>query len=116
MALITFEEALGHLRVELDHDGGSPPIYDDERVPDINAKIVQANAIILDYLETDEASINGSPAPFTEQQIEVIRASIFTALSALYDDEQFRTLQDNLKMNTGAIPLMLMRLRTPTLR
>src|SRR5688572_17402663 len=107
MALISFEEAVAHLRMELDHDDSSPPVYDDERVPDISNKMLQAEAIVLNYLGLAEAAdIYASPPPvraFTANDVEIIRAAIFDTLSALFDADKARTIVEAYAMNVGTV-------------
>jgi len=113
MAIITLEQANNHLRLDLENDGASPPEFTDPRKGDVELKMLQAEAIILDYLKV-EADAFGSPSTFGDQDTSVIQAATLLVLSALYDDENQRTLGDYMGPH-GVITLLLMRLRDPTL-
>jgi hypothetical protein len=122
MPLITLAQADAHLRLDLDLTG-SPPA--DPRVPDLQLKMVQAEAIIIDYLKLDddeyELAVNGDPnaspptdPTWSDRDQAVVQAAVLLVLSALYDDEIQRTLGDYLADN-GVIARLLMRLRDPAL-
>lgn len=112
--LITVAQADRHLRLNLQTDEASPPTYTDERLSDLEMKIEQAEAIILNYLNIDGAPL-GSPPSWTDRDVKCVQASVLLALEALYDADKDRTLADYMVMNTGVIALLLMRLRDPTL-
>jgi hypothetical protein len=119
MPLVTLEQANHHLRLTLT-TSGSPPAFDDPRVPDVEMKIAQAEAIVLNYLKT--AAVyggsppiwSGSPPRFSDNDTLNIQAAILLALDALYDADKDRTLADYMAP-TGVITLLLMRLRDPAL-
>lgn len=116
MPLITLAQANRHLRLNLVGDG-SPIEYTeetDDRVPDLQLKIDNAEAIVLNYLKIDETDLDGSPPSLSERDLKVIQQAAFVILSALYDDEDKRTVEDYMKP-TGTVPLLLARLRDPTL-
>jgi hypothetical protein len=108
MAIITLEQANAHLRLDLDM--GSPS---DPRIPDVELKMMQAEALILDYLKVGANEIL-SPSVFNDQDMSVVQAAVLMVLSALYDDEAERTLGAYMAP-MGVISLLLMRLRDPTL-
>lgn len=113
MPLITIAEADAHLRLDLENDGGSPLTYTDARTANVQMKMTQAEAIILDYLKRDEfPDPDDSPQVWTESDVSVVRASILLLLSALFDDAQGRTVADYMRPD-GTIPLLLKRLRDP---
>ena len=120
--LITVAQADAHLRLDLENDGASPPTYTDERLPDLELKMDQAEAIVLDYLKVDADVLDGSPPNYsvgspilwTARDVKVIGSAILLVLSALYDDEIERTLGDYMKAD-GVISLLLMRLRDPAI-
>jgi hypothetical protein len=99
-------------------DLGNP----DPRLADLELKIDQAEAIVLDYLKVDAGVLDGSPPAYatgspplwTARNLKVISSAILLVLSALYDDEIERTLGDYMKRD-GVIPLLLARLRDPAL-
>jgi hypothetical protein len=109
--LVTLEQAKSHLRI----DGSDADA-------DLTLKLVQAEAIVTDYLKVDPAMLDGSPPAWsssspplwTERDVSVIQVAILLVLSALYDDEIERTLGDYLK-DDGVISRLLMRLRDPAL-
>lgn len=113
MAIITVAQAEKHLRLDLENDGGSPVQYTDERLPDLELKIMQAEAIVLDYLKVDGDPLEASPAVWTDRDISVVQAATLLVLSALYDDAPDRTLGDYMAPG-GVIALLLARLRDPT--
>lgn len=119
MPLVTLEQANHHLRLNLSSTG-SPATFDDPRVPDLEMKIAQAEAIILDYLKTAAVYSgsppvwSGSPPRFDERDTRLISAAVLFALEALYDADKDRTLADYMAPN-GAITLLLMRQRAPAL-
>lgn len=113
--LITMAEADAHLRLDLEHDGGSPITYTDARAPNVQMKIDQAEAIILNYLKrTEFPDPDASPQIWTPSDVIVAKAAIFLLLSALFDDAQGRTVEDYMRAG-GTVPLLLMRLRDPAI-
>lgn len=113
MEIITLEEANDHLRLNLGVVATSPLTFEDDRIPALLVKITAAESIIRDYLKIG-ASVFASPPSFTTDQVEVIRAAVLLALSALWDDSPERTVGDYMAP-TGTIALLLARLRDPTL-
>jgi hypothetical protein len=121
--LVTIAQADAHLRLNLSHDGGSPPQFTDDRLPDLQLKIEQAESIVLDYIGADAGVLEGSPPAYatsspplwSARDIKVIQSAILLVLSALYDDDQERTLGDYMREPDGTIPLLLRRLRSPPL-
>lgn len=110
MPLITLQQANDHLRLDIDL-GVSPS---DDQIPDLELKITQAEAIILDYLKVDDSQlITGSPSDWSARDVTVVQSAALLVLSALYDDDANRTLGDYMAPK-GVIPLLLMRLRDPT--
>jgi hypothetical protein len=119
MPLISLAQANHHLRLNL-ATAGSPAELDDPRIPDVEMKIAQAEAIILDYLKTDAVyegsppGWSGSPPRFGERDTRNIQAAVLLALEALYDADKDRTLAEYMAP-MGVITLLLMRLRSPAL-
>lgn len=122
MALITLRQANDHLRLDLPlpDDPEDDPVteddfadIDDERVPDVRLKMGQAEAIILNYLGVAD-TYDDSPALWTATDRANVQAAVLIALQAIYDDEKEKTIADYMAP-TGAITLLLMRLRTPAL-
>lgn len=79
-ALITIEEADGHLRLDLANDGASPVNYDDDRLPDLLLKMGLATGIVVDYLKAADHGWTADDVP------DPIKAAILLVLGALYDD------------------------------
>jgi hypothetical protein len=112
--LITVAQADAHLRLDLEDD--------DDRLPDLELKMLQAESIVMDYLKADADVLEGSPPAYstssppiwTDRDVAVIQAAILLVLSAIYDDEIERTLGDYLAPD-GVIARLLARLRDPTL-
>lgn len=113
MSLITLEQANHHLRLDLANDGASPPTFTDSRVPDVEMKISQAEAIILNYLKVS-GDPDGSPPLWSDQDRSCVQAATLMALSSLYDDDKDRSIASYMVPN-GIITLLLMRLRDPAL-
>jgi gp6-like head-tail connector protein len=107
---VTLTQAKDHLRID-----------DDDSDTDLTLKITQAEAIVTDYMHVDPDLLEGSPPVWTSgspllwsaRDLSVIQASVLLVLSALYDDEMNRTLEDYMKPG-GVIALLLARLRSPT--
>jgi hypothetical protein len=115
MPLITLAQADAHLRLDLENDGASPPTYTDARVANVQMKMTQAEAIVLDYLKRDEfPDPDASPQVWTTSDIAVAQAAILLLLSALFDDAQGRTVGDYMATDS-TIPLLLRRLRDPAI-
>ena len=100
MQLVTKEQAMSHLRL-------------DEEPPDLDSKIAQASAIIVDYLKIDPAEVEASPGPWTDVQEKCVEAAVLLALEAIFDAAPDRTIADYLNPQRGTIALLLMRLRDP---
>jgi hypothetical protein len=116
MLFVTLTQAKQHLRVDVDE-------VDADADADLTLKVIQAEAIVTDYMKVDAALLEGSPPAWTQaspqmwssRDLSVIQASVLLVLSALYDDEMERTIADYMKPSTGVIALLLARLRDPTL-
>jgi hypothetical protein len=113
MLFVTLAQAKAHLRLDADE-------VDADADADLTLKVDQAEAIITDYLKVDASLLEGSPplwtsaSPllWTDRDVKVIQASTLLLLSALYDDEMNRTVDDYMKAG-GTISLLLARLRDP---
>jgi hypothetical protein len=111
MLFVTLQQAKDHLRVD-----------DDDSDTDLTLKITQAEAIITDYLKVDADLLEGSPPAWTaasplmwsDRDVSVIQSAVLVLLSALYDDEMNRTVEDYMKPG-GTVALLLARLRDPAL-
>jgi hypothetical protein len=115
MALVTISMANDHLRLNLANDGGSPIVWTDARTPNVEMKIAQAEAIILNYLKIDVPhDPDDSPQIWTATDVLVVQAAILHLLSALFDDADGRTVADYMRAGE-TIPLLLVRLRDPAL-
>jgi hypothetical protein len=123
--LVTVAQADAHLRLDLANDGASPLAYTDERLPDLQLKIDQAEAIVTNYLKLGDAAfelaLNGDPntspptaATWSGRDRYNVQAAILCVLSALYDDAPDRTLADYMRAG-GVVSLVLARLRDPAI-
>lgn len=112
--IVTVTEADDHLRLDLVVAATSPLTYDDARVPGLVVKIAAAESIVLDYLKVRASVLTASPPVWDDQDRDVIRAAVLLMLSAIWDDAPDRTVADYMKPG-GTIPLLLARLRDPTL-
>jgi len=106
--LVTLAQVNLALKLDLTQSG-SPLAFTDERTPDIELKMDQAEAAILDYLKVgaDEWTAETVPAQVT--------AAIILAVKGLYDgnDALLAGLYDNER--TNPIVGLLQRLRDPAL-
>ena len=106
--LITTQEAVLHLRLDMIGDpSDSPPYGGDERLPDLQLKMLSAETIILDYLKTHDTGWTDATVP------PPIKASILIMLSALWDNRDGNPSAGDYLRPNGAIALLLMRLRDP---
>jgi hypothetical protein len=121
--LITVQQANAHLRLDIEGLDDSPISSTDDRLPDLELKMEQAEGIVINYLKLDDdaldIAINGDsdaspevPATWSTRDRYNVQAAVLLVLSALFDDEMNRTLGDYMKPD-GVIPLLLMRLRDP---
>jgi hypothetical protein len=108
MALVTVDQVNAALRLDL--------VDDDERTPDIELKIGQAEDIVLDFIQ---------PKPDPEWNAETVPARvtaavIMTVACLLDDSEESAAMISGLSGMTGADPnnriaALLWRLRKPSL-
>jgi hypothetical protein len=116
MLFVTLAQAIAHLRQDPDDIAADP-----HAEADLTLKIIQAEAIITDYLRvasellegSPPMALAGSPPLWSSRDLSVIQSSVLLLLSALYDDEMHRTVDDYMKPG-GVIALLLARLRRPT--
>lgn len=114
--LITEEEAIGHLRIDLVTDGNSPATIIDSDYPVLQAKMAQAEDIILDYLKIPLASGGGWGHGWDDTTVPPrIKASILLVLSALWDDREGKGDQGDYLKDDGPIAQLLRRSRDPAL-
>lgn len=125
MAIITQDEAIGHLRLDMVQDAGGSPTVVDERLADLLMKIRMAEAIIVDYLKYQDTGWNTSmyvdpgywDSGYTDDVSgapEVIRSAVLIMLSALWEDREGTSIGDYLKPE-GAIANILRRFRDPAI-
>jgi len=98
---ITLDEAAAHLRIDMIESG-------DDREPDLQMKIDQAEAIVVDYLKYEETGWDEDSIP------RPIKAAMLLVLSALWDDREGKGDGDYLDEN-GAVARLLRRYRDPAL-
>ena len=108
--LITLQEAVLHLRLDMTGAAtDSPPYGGDERLPDLQLKMLGAETIILDYLKTHDTGWDAETVP------PPVKVSILLMLSALWDNRDGNPDFGDYLRPTGAIALLLARLRDPAL-
>lgn len=112
MALLSLEEATGHLGIDWVTDGASPPNIIDERLSDVELKMAQAEAIILDYVNMVEEDLSATGVSAHWQP--VVKAAMLLALTALFDDRDGTGPGDFLNKD-GAIARLLRRIRYPAI-
>ena len=106
--LVTLEQANLALKLDLIQTG-SPAEFTDDRTPDVQLKLDQAEGIILDYLKVDADEWTAETAPVQ------VTASILRAAKALYDGEDDVLAGLATNERTNPIVGMLARLRDPAL-
>lgn len=111
--LITVDEAIGHLRIDLVTDGNSPATIIDDDLPVLEAKMAQAEDIIIDYLKTSLGS-GGEDWDATTVPPRV-KASILLILSALWDDREGKGDAGDYLREDGPIANLLRRSRDPAI-
>lgn len=106
--LVTLEQVNLALKLDLVRSG-SPLEFTDERVPDVQLKMIQAQATILGYLKVETNEWTDETVPGE------VSASILLAIRGLYDgdDSLLAGLYDNDRANP--IVGLLARRRDPAL-
>lgn len=112
MAIITVQEAADHLRIVLQTDEASPENITDLRYNDLVSKIAQSEALVLDYIEKDEADLVASGV--SAQWMPVVKAAVLLILSGLWDD-RVGTEQGDFFAENGAVARLLRRIRYPAI-
>ena len=112
MTLVTTDEAAEHLRIVLETDNGSPAVITDLRYVDLANKILQAEALVLDYIEMTEEDLLASGV--SANWMPVIKASVLIILSGLWDDRMGSAGGDFFAEN-GAVARLLRRIRYPSI-
>lgn len=114
--LITEEEAIGHLRIDLVTDGDSPATIIDEDYPVLQMKMMQAEDIILDYLKISLTSGGDYDHGWDDTTVPPrIKAAILLALSALWDDREGKGDVGDYLKDDGPIAQILRRSRDPAI-
>lgn len=103
MALITYGDALRHLR-----------LTDDSEAPDLELKIAQATALVLKFAKREEHYWDEDTDPDQDGDFAIIQAAIFKVLTNLYGDRG-----DNERPTGGPlsddVKMMLHELRPPSM-
>jgi len=115
MALVTLKQVNDALRLDL--QGTAPDYEDDERTPDVELKIQQAEDIVLDFIQPKPET------PWTESTVPGrVTGAIIMAVKCLLDDtEESMAMLSGLAGTAGAdnpknpIAALLWRLRKPSL-
>jgi len=105
--LVTLKQVNDALRLDLSQYG-TPAGDEDERTADVQLKLLQAEATILNYLKVASDTWTSETVP------PMVTAAIILAVRGLYDgdDELLSGLYDNAR--TNPIVGILQRLRKPT--
>lgn len=112
MALVTLEQVDRRLKLDLDMTlSGSPPVYVDERVADIQFAMEQATDIVIDYIKKPDHEWTSADVPGG------ISAAIILVIAALFDDFQQAQLLAALSGNdlNNPVVALLYRYRDPAL-
>lgn len=81
MSVVTIDDLNAALRLDLENDGGSPVEWTDERLPEVEIKLAQAEDIVREFLKIDATA--WPPDDVTER----VKAAIMLAFKALFDDQ-----------------------------
>jgi hypothetical protein len=109
MSVVTIEEISAALRLDLQTDGGSPAEWDDDRIPEVEIKLAQAEDIVREFLKIDASVWPPESLP------DRFKAAIMLTFQALFDDksEWIEALQAT--PPAGPISGLLRLDRVPTL-
>lgn len=81
MPVFSIDEINDALRLDLQNDGGSPVVWTDERMLDVEQKLAQAEDIVRAYLKIE-------PTAWPPDEVSgKWRAAIVFAFRALFDDK-----------------------------
>jgi hypothetical protein len=107
MGYVTIEQVNLALRLDLGFDD-SPP---DERIADVEMKIEQATAIVVDYLKYDRTDWDADTVPRN------VHAAVMLVVQSLYDDSAKGEMLAGLGGGDLRNPVvgMLHRMRDPSL-
>lgn len=112
-ALVTVEQVNNALRLNLELDAGDPSAGDGDtsRLDDIELKIVQAEAIVVDYIKRPDHGWTVETVPGQ------VSAAVMLVIKSLYDDSGAVELLKGLASGDLANPIvgLLYRLRDPAL-
>lgn len=109
-ALVTIEQVDLGLRLDL-VKSGTPPVYDDPRLPDIHLKMAQATDIVVDYIKKPDHEWTVQTVPGQ------VSAAILLVIASLFDD--FRAAEMLAGLSGGdlknPVVALLHRMRDPSL-
>ena len=113
MSLVTLEQINGALRLDL--EGAAPDFADDDRSADIKLKIVQAEDIVLDFIQPPP-----DPAWDADTVPGRVSAAIIMGVGCLLDDTEEKMAMLSGLSGTDVDPknpiaALLWRLRDPSL-
>ena len=109
MGLVSIQDVNDALRLDLASDGASPPTFTDDRIPEVELKLGQAEDIVLDYLKVAADKWDESTVPAR------VKTAVLLSFEALFDNRY--DLIAALKENNQESPIVavLWRLRDPAL-
>ena len=84
MTVVSIEEVNAALRLDLQNDGGSPVTFDDDRLPDVEMKLSQAEDIVRAYLKIE--ATDWPPDEISDR----LKAAIILAFQALFEPDPKR--------------------------
>lgn len=116
MALVTLSEVNNALKLDLDIDADPSENQDMGRIDDIEAKIAQAEDIVLDYIKHPEGSEDWDEDTVPGR----VKAAVILVVGALMGDDEKQTemlsgLQGGEVTLANPIVALLYRLRDPAL-
>lgn len=112
---VTLEQANEHLRAGLDAAISESPITDPFAI-DMENKVEEAEAHVLNFLKIALGDLDDSPAPLTGYEVNV-RSAVLLVLSSLYDDREKAEMLSGLGTGNPSNPVvaLLYRLRDPAI-
>lgn len=109
MSIVTIEEINAALRLDLQTDGGSPVVFEDERLPDVERALADAEDIVRAFLKIDASSWPPDEVP------DRLKRAIILTFKALFDDETDWISGLQASPPSGPIASLLRFDRVPTL-
>lgn len=109
MPVVEIDEINAALRLDLQNDGGSPVVWTDERMPDVERTLADAEDIVRAFLKIDATAWPPDEVP------DRFKRAIILAFKALFDDETDWISGLQVSPPSGPIAALLRFDRVPTL-